>query len=154
MAVNDHLNTKEITKCTIRFYDPEFVEKLNDLYQKVGGTQSSFLGMLIKEGYKTVSPLYANKEVPVSESVKRVREKETEEALKELRDLLLEKSDVELKSMDGISEDQQSLIRLLSCVYNVLLQCLIGSGPIKDLADSGGFDDVPKRFRKEVSARQ
>lgn len=55
MCESMSLSTKQITRCTLRFYDPEFVKNLNSLYKKVGGTQSSFLGMLIKEGYKVVS---------------------------------------------------------------------------------------------------
>ena len=63
MGANTTLNTKEITKCTLRFYDADFVKKLNDLYKKVGGTQTSFLGMLVREGYKSIAPMYANIDV-------------------------------------------------------------------------------------------
>lgn len=55
MCESMSLSTKQITRCTLRFYDPEFVKNLNSLYKKVGGTQSSFLGMLIKEENKVVS---------------------------------------------------------------------------------------------------
>ena len=63
MGGNTTLNTKEITKCTLRFCDADFVKKLNDLYRKVGGTQTSFLGMLVREGYKSIAPMYANIDV-------------------------------------------------------------------------------------------
>ncbi len=46
----NRLNTKEITRCTLRFYDSDFVKKLNDLYGKIGGTQQAFLGMLVNVG--------------------------------------------------------------------------------------------------------
>ena len=74
MGANTTLNTKEITKCTLRFYDTDFVKKLNDLYKRVGGTKTSFLGMLVREGYKSIAPMYENIDVPVPESVKGVQE--------------------------------------------------------------------------------
>lgn len=43
----NRLNTKEITRCTLPFYDSDFVKKLNDLYGKIGGAQQAFLGMLV-----------------------------------------------------------------------------------------------------------
>ena len=85
MGANTTLNTKEITKCTLRFYDADFVKKLNDLYKKVGGTQTSFLGMLVREGYKSIAPMYANVDVPVSESVKGVQGEAVEAGIKEHR---------------------------------------------------------------------
>lgn len=59
----NRLNTKEITRCTLRFYDSDFVKKLNDLYGKIGGTQQAFLGMLVNVGYQQVSSLYKEKTV-------------------------------------------------------------------------------------------
>lgn len=35
-------------------YDVDFAKKLDELYSKVGGTQTGFLVYLVREGYKTV----------------------------------------------------------------------------------------------------
>lgn len=148
MGANTTLNTKEITKCTLRFYDADFVKKLNDLYRKVGGTQTSFLGMLVREGYKSVAPLYADINIPVSESVKGVQGEAIESGIKELKDILLEKADVEMKHISNLSDDQESLMKLLACLYNLFLLCSIDDEQIKAIIDQGGFDRIPKRFTK------
>lgn len=148
MGANTTLNTKEITKCTLRFYDADFVKKLNDLYRKVGGTQTSFLGMLVREGYKSVALLYADINIPVSESVKGVQGEAIESGIKELKDILLEKADVEMKHISNLSDDQESLMKLLACLYNLFLLYSIGDEEIKAIVDQGGFDRIPKRFMK------
>ena len=49
MCQSNGLNTKSITKCTLRIYEQDFAKKLDDLYSKVGRAQSFFLVYLIKE---------------------------------------------------------------------------------------------------------
>ena len=117
------------------------MEKLNSLYKKVGGTQSSFLGMLIKEGYKVMSPLYEDNEEPVSESVMGVLGDKLESSLSELKEILLEKSDVEL-------------LRFLSCIYNLFVLISINDKEVKDIAEEGGLDRIPKRFQKANNAKR
>jgi hypothetical protein len=80
-----NLNTQQITRCTMRIYDPEFSKKMSELYQKVGGNQNDFFLLLMKEGYKSVAPLYSNINLPVVDSVKRMQGDETTETLKELK---------------------------------------------------------------------
>ena len=148
MGANTTLNTKEITKCTLRFYDADFVKKLNDLYKKVGGTQTSFLGMLVREGYKSIAPMYANVDVPVSESVKGVQGEAVEAGIKELKDILLEKSDVEMKHIANLADDHETLLKFLACMYNLLILSGVDDEEVKSIIDQGGFDRIPKRFQK------
>lgn len=154
MCQNAVLNTKQITRCTLRFYDPSFVEKLNSLYKKVGGTQSSFLGMLIKEGYKSVSPLYESNGEPVSESVMGVLGDKLESSLSELKEILLEKSDAEMKEIASLSDDHVELLRFLSCIYNLFVLISINDKEVKDIAEEGGLDRIPKRFQKASNSKR
>ena len=144
-------NTKEITRVTVRFYDGEFVNKLTSLYQKVGGTQSSFLGMLIREGYTKVASLYPEEDnkKPVSVSLG-VQGDEVKKSLDDLKDLCLLKSDAEVKGLTSLSEGQKSLMKLTSCLYNLFLLAYLNDDTIKDFAEQGGFDKVPERFRKKA----
>ena len=153
MCENAVLNTKQITKCTLRFYDPTFVEKLNSLYKKVGGTQTSFLGMLVKEGYKVVSPLYENDEEPVSESVLGVLGDKLESSLNELKEILLEKSDAEMKGISSLSDDHIEFLRFLSFFYNLCFLVYVSDKEVKDIADQGGLDRIPKRFQKAFNSK-
>lgn len=154
MCESMSLNTKQITRCTLRFYDPEFVKNLNALYKKVGGTQSSFLGMLIKEGYKVVSPLYESNEEPVSESVLGVLGDKLGKSLDELKDILIEKSDAEMKGILALSDENIDLLRFLSCIYNLFVLVAINDKEVKDIAEQGGLDRIPKRFRKACNVRK
>lgn len=154
MCESNVLNTKQITRCTLRFYDPSFVEKLNSLYKKVGGTQSSFLGMLIKEGYKVMSPLYESNEEPVSESVLGVLGDKLENSLSELKEILLEKSEAEMKGISSLSDDHVELLRFLSCIYNLFVLISINDKEVKDIAEEGGLDRIPKRFQKANNAKR
>ncbi len=147
-------NTKQITKCTLRFYDQSFVSKLNFLYGKVGGTQSSFLRMLVKEGYKAVSPLYENSEEPVSESVLGVLGDKLEGSIGELKDILLEKSDAEMKEIASLSDDHVEFLRFLSFFYSLGFLLYVNDKEVKDIAEQGGLDRIPKRFQKASNSRK
>lgn len=144
----NRLNTKEITRCTLRFYDSDFVKKLNDLYGKIGGTQQAFLGMLVNVGYQQVSSLY--KERTVSNSVEGSKEDEFDKTLLELKNILLEKYDVEMKQIQNLSLDNVTQMKILSCLYNMILLTLIDDSGIRSIVDNGGLDKVPKRFTKEM----
>lgn len=154
MCESNVLNTKQITRCTLRFYDPGFVEKLNSLYKKVGGTQSSFLGMLIKEGYKVMSPLYESNEEPVSESVLGVLGDKLEGSIGELKDILLEKSDAEMKGIASLSDDHVEFLRFLSFFYNLGFLLYVNDKEVKDIAEQGGLDRIPKRFQKASNSKK
>lgn len=121
MNVNNGLNTKEITRCTMRIYDHSFARDLSVLYQKIGGLQNDFFLMLMKEGYRSLSPLYQHQDLPVNDSLKRVQGDEIERLGKELKDLINSKSAAELKFMDGLSEDNETLVLILSCIYRLFI---------------------------------
>lgn len=140
------LNKKMVTKCTIRFHDEEFVDELNSLYKKVGGSQSSFFNMLIKEGYKMIAPLYEKEKETVVESFIGVLGERIESSLKEMRDIVIEKSSVELKGISSLEDEMMKLLRFLSCLYNLLLYIGIDDKEIKEIVEEGGFDNIPKRF--------
>jgi hypothetical protein len=154
MGVANSLNTKEITRCTLRFYDSDFAKKLNELYAKIGGTQTAFLGMLVKEGYKVVSPMYANVGLPVSASVKEANGEKIDMVAKEIKDLLAEKSDVEMKNIANLAEDHETMMKFLACIYNLFILTGIDDKSMKEIIDSGGFDRIPKRFLKMRNLRK
>ena len=143
-----NLNTQQITRCTMRIYDPEFSKKMSELYQKVGGNQNDFFLLLMKEGYKSVAPLYSNINLPVVDSVKRMQGDATEEALNEIKTLLLERSDVETKQIANLADDHESIMKLCSCLYHLLLMSGMSDKNIKEIVENGGFDGIPMRFKK------
>src|SRR5574344_137222 len=146
-AIHD-LNTQQITRCTMRIYDPDFAKKLSELYRKIGGNQNDFFVLLMREGYKSLAPLYQDMSIPVIESVKRMQGDETAKTLKELKALLLERSDVETKQMANLADDHESIMKLCSCLYHLLLMSGMSDKNIKEIVENGGFDGIPMRFKK------
>lgn len=129
-----------------RCRDGEFCEKLVDLYNKMDCNASEFYLTLIREGYKSLAPMYLHKELPVGESVKRVLGEKQDEKVQELINLLLEKSEAETKAIDDLSEDQNNLLLLLSVVFNLI--ALDQDKMTVELYLSKGEAGVPEKFRK------
>ena len=92
--------------------------------------------------------MYANVDVPVSESVKGVQGEAVEAGIKELKDILLEKSDVEMKHIANLADDHETLMKFLACMYNLLILSGVDDEDVKSIIDQGGFDRIPKRFQK------
>lgn len=80
-------------------------------------------------------------EVFVFASLKKT-EKEGEE------ELLLKKSDVELKDISDLADDNERILKFMVCIYNMLSLFGIDDDSIKEIVESGGLDRVPKRFQK------
>lgn len=129
-----------------RCRDGEFCEKLVDLYNKMDCNASEFYLTLIREGYKSLAPMYLHKDLPVGESVKRVLGEKQDEKVQELINLLLEKSEAETKAIDDLSEDQNNLLLLLSVVFNLI--ALDQDKMTVELYLSKGEAGVPEKFRK------
>jgi hypothetical protein len=144
----NNLNTQQITRCTMRIYDPEFSKKMSELYRKVGGNQNDFFLLLMKEGYKSVAPLYANISLPVGESVKDSKDQSIDRDLREIKTLLVERSDVETKQIANLADDHESIMKLCSCLYHLLLMSGMDDKNIKEIVENGGFDGIPMRFKK------
>lgn len=129
-----------------RCRDGEFCDKLVDLYNRMDCNASEFYLTLIREGYKSLAPMYLHKDLPVGESVKRVLGEKQDEKIQELINLLLEKSEAETKAIDDLSEDQNNLLLLLSVVFNLI--ALDQDKMTVELYLSKGEAGVPEKFRK------
>lgn len=129
-----------------RCRDGEFCDKLVDLYNRMDCNASEFYLTLIREGYKSLAPMYLHKDLPVGESVKRVLGEKQDEKVQELINLLLEKSEAETKAIDNLSEDQNNLLLLLSVVFNLI--ALDQDKMTVELYLSKGEAGVPEKFRK------
>jgi len=129
-----------------RCRDGEFCDKLVDLYNRMDCNASEFYLTLIREGYKSLAPMYLHKDLPVGESVKRVLGEKQDEKVQELINLLLEKSEAETKAIDDLSEDQNNLLLLLSVVFNLI--ALDQDKMTVELYLSKGEAGVPEKFRK------
>lgn len=70
----------------------------------------------------------------------------------ELKNILLEKYDVEMKQIQNLSLDNVTQMKILSCLYNMILLTLIDDSGIRSIVDNGGLDKVPKRFTKEMES--
>ena len=146
MSKEKALNSKQITKCTIRFYDPEFSEELEKLYKKVGGSQTAFFNMLIKEGYKNIEPLFEKDGEPVFESLKGVLGDDVIKSVGDVKNTIVQSSDTELRELKALTENVDDLARMLACIYNIYALGL--DDELKDIIDNGGLDRIPKRFQK------
>jgi hypothetical protein len=129
-----------------RCRDGEFCDKLVDLYNRMDCNASEFYLTLIREGYKSLAPMYLHKDLPVGESVKRVLGEKQDEKVQELINLLLEKSEAETKAIDDLSENQNNLLLLLSVVFNLI--ALDQDKMTVELYLSKGEAGVPEKFRK------
>ena len=129
-----------------RCRDGEFCDKLVDLYNRMDCNASEFYLTLIREGYKSLAPMYLHKDLPVGESVKRVLGEKQDEKVQELINLLLEKSEAEIKAIDDLSEDQNNLLLLLSVVFNLI--ALDQDKMTVELYLSKGEAGIPEKFRK------
>ncbi len=146
MSNRKTLNRKMITKCTIRFRDPEFSDELENLYNRIGGSQNAFFNLLVKEGYKNVKPLYEKEEIPVSDSFKGVLGEEIIKGIENVRNVILELSDMEIRELKALADEVYGLAKLLSCIYNIYTMGL--DDETKDILELGGLDRIPKRFQK------
>lgn len=144
------LNTKQITKCTVRFYDPEFSEQLEKLYNKVGGSQTAFFNMLIREGFKNIEPLFEKDGVPAWDSLKESVGEGVIKSVDEVKASLLEASDTELKELKELADNVDDLAKMLACIYNIYALGL--DDELKDIIEHGGLDRIPKRFQKGSKA--
>ncbi len=101
-----------------------------------------------------VSSLYESNGEPVFESVLGVLGDKLDKSLDELKDILIEKSDAEMKGILALSDENIDLLRFLSCIYNLFVLVAINDKEVKDIAEQGGLDRIPKRFQKACNVRK
>ena len=135
-----------------RCRDGEFCNKLVDLYNKMDCNASEFYMTLLREGYKCLAPMYLHKDLPVGDSVKRVQGENIEKRIDELIELLLEKSDAEIKALDSLSDDNLNLLVLLSAVFNLI--SLDQDKMTVKLYLAKGVEGIPEEFRTNRSVRK
>ena len=153
MEVGKCLNSKQVTRCTLRFYDPKLANDLEILWKKIGGTQNDFFTMLIKEGYKSISPLYEHINLPVIESVKRVQGENVEKLIQELKELFMENSVAEIKAINGLFKETKVTKKMLSCALNLLTMLNEDDETLKAFIERGGMDKIPTKFVTEPGDR-
>lgn len=138
------LNTKIVTRLTLRIYDPEFGTSLEELLSKTKMTQQDFFMMLIREGYNNVYPRYAN--TPIVN----VNLKEDDERLiksfEDLKNLILSSYQVEQRKLTDLNVSNKDLLNLTSCIYRMLLDGYSLDTQLE--IESGKFDSLPIRFKK------
>ena len=139
------LNTKTITRLTLRIYDCEFRSKLDDLLSKTNMTQQDFFMMLIREGYNNVYPRYMS--VPsVNVNLKKEDDERLIESFNDLKELILASYQVEQRKLTDLNLTNKDLLNLLSCVYRMLLDSYSLDTQLE--IESGKFDSLPIRFKK------
>lgn len=139
------LNTKTITRLTLRIYDCEFRSKLDDLLSKTNMTQQDFFMMLIREGYNNVYPRYMS--VPsVNVNLEKEDEERLIESFNDLKELILASYQVEQRKLTDLNLTNKDLLNLLSCVYRMLLDSYSLDTQLE--IESGKFDSLPIRFKK------
>lgn len=139
------LNTKTVTRLTLRIYDSEFKSKLEELLSKTNMTQQDFFMMLIREGYNNVYPRYAS--VPrVNVNLEKEDDRKLIESFNDLKDLILASYQVEQRKLTDLNLTNKDLLNLLSCVYRMLLDSYSLDTQLE--IESGKFDSLPIRFKK------
>ena len=139
------LNTKIVTRVTLRIYDPEFGSSLDELLSKTKMTQQDFFMMLIREGYNNVYPRYAN--VPlVNVNLKKEDDERLIESFNDLKDLILSSYQVEQRKLTDLNVSNKDLLNLTSCIYRMLLDGYSLDTQLE--IESGKFDSLPIRFKK------
>ena len=139
------LNTKIVTRVTLRIYDPEFGSSLDELLSKTKMTQQDFFMMLIREGYNNVYPRYAN--VPlVNVNLKEKDDERLIESFNDLKDLILSSYQVEQRKLADLNVSNKDLLNLTSCIYRMLLDGYSLDTQLE--IESGKFDTLPIRFKK------
>jgi hypothetical protein len=88
----------------------------------------------------------------VGDSVKRVQGENIEKRIDELIELLLEKSDAEIKALDSLSDDNLNLLILLSAVFNLI--SLDQDKMTVKLYLAKGVEGIPEEFRTNRSVRK
>ena len=139
------LNTKTITRLTLRIYDCEFRSKLDDLLSKTNMTQQDFFMMLIREGYNNVYPRYTSGP-SVNVNFKKEDDERLIESFNDLKELILASYQVEQRKLTDLNLTNKDLLNLLSCVYRMLLDGYSLDTQLE--IESGKFDSLPIRFKK------
>lgn len=132
---------KSCSHVTLRIYDTEFALDLEDMMKKSKRNKQDFFLMLVEEGYKSLIEKNDNH----SSCVLKKTDKEMDEKIDNIHDLLISSYLNENKKLDDMKMHDDGMLKLLSAIYNMYLSSI--DCELQEDVERGKFDNVPYRFR-------
>lgn len=141
------LNSKIVTRVTIRITKPDRADSLNSLFRKTSLTQNAFFNELIWKGYLSMANDYADVAEPTKKFDSTISIDEFIRKLDELKTLILDSHETQMNEIKSSELKNDVILKLSSSSYNILLLLMSDKKIPEQLIRDRIIDIPPERFR-------